>query len=67
MMQLALEICFADLEVNEVLIDPLESNTKAIRFYKKLGFVFKEKRQFGEDRCEMYSIGRKEGVNQILL
>ncbi len=60
MMQLALEICFADLKVNEVLIDPLESNTKAIRFYKRLGFVFKEKRQFGEDKCEVYSIGREQ-------
>ncbi|MFK7908903.1 MAG: GNAT family N-acetyltransferase [Chitinophagales bacterium] len=63
MMQLALEICFADLEVNEVLIDPLESNTKAIRFYKKLGFVFKEKRQFGGDRCEVYSISKERWLS----
>ena len=54
MIQLALERCFADLEVTEVLLDPLESNVKAIRFYKKLGFEFKEKRVFGEDKCEVY-------------
>ncbi|MEZ4884181.1 MAG: GNAT family N-acetyltransferase [Chitinophagales bacterium] len=65
MMQLALKICFADLEVNEVLIDPLESNTEAIRFYKRLGFEFKEKRQFGEDKCEVYSISRGQWMIQM--
>lgn len=58
MMQLALERCFSHPEVVEVLIDPLESNTKAIRFYKRLGFQFVEKRQFGADKCEVYAIKR---------
>lgn len=43
MMQLALDRCFEDERVTRVLIDPLESNTKAIRFYKRLGFTFVEK------------------------
>lgn len=58
MMLLALERCFADNGVTEVLIDPLESNTKAIRFYKRLGFQFVEKRTFGKDKCEVYELKR---------
>ncbi len=58
MMLLALERCFADNSVTEVLIDPLESNTKAIRFYKRLGFQFVEKRTFGKDKCEVYELKR---------
>jgi aminoglycoside 6'-N-acetyltransferase len=38
MMELALERCFADERVNAVLIDPMASNTRARRFYEKLGF-----------------------------
>lgn len=37
MMQLALERCFVENDVTEVLIDPLVSNEDAIRFYKRLG------------------------------
>jgi len=59
MMKQALEHCFAHPEVAEVLVDPLESNTRAIQFYRKLGFVFVEKRQFGEDACEVYAISRE--------
>lgn len=56
MMRMALGRCFSNKWVNEVLIDPLETNNKAIRFYKKAGFQFVEKRQFGNDKCEVYSI-----------
>lgn len=63
MMRLALEECFADAEVDEVLIDPLESNERAIRFYKRLGFRFVEKRTFSGDKCEVYSIDRKTWVS----
>lgn len=58
MMQLALARCFAERRVTEVLIDPLESNTRAIRFYKRLGFQFVEKRKFGDDDCEVYVLPR---------
>ncbi|WP_308737902.1 GNAT family N-acetyltransferase [Nostoc sp. 'Peltigera membranacea cyanobiont' N6] len=37
MMQLALNRCFADPRVTTVLIDPLASNTRAHRFYERLG------------------------------
>ena len=58
MMSLALDRCFRDKSVTEVLIDPLASNKKAIRFYKKIGFSFVEKRTFDVDECEIYAISR---------
>lgn len=58
MMRLALERCFADLEVQGVLIDPLTENIRAHRFYERLGFEFVERRQFGEDDCLVYRITR---------
>lgn len=59
MMNLALERCFAVPEVTAVLIDPLASNTKAIRFYERLGFEFVERRMFDEDDCAVYWMTRE--------
>lgn len=59
MMTLAIMRCFKPVEVNEILIDPLTSNKKAIRFYKRLGFEYVENRTFGEDNCEVYSLTRE--------
>lgn len=64
MMKLALEICFMDETVNEVIIDPLESNKKAIHFYKKIGFQYLETKMFGKDKCEVYSITRAQWLHQ---
>ena len=58
MMQLALARCFADPTVTAVLIDPLANNTRAHRFYERLGFQFFERRQFGEDDCFVYRLSR---------
>lgn len=58
MMQLALERCFADPEVEKVIIDPLESNTRAIRFYQRLGFKPIEQRRFGKDLCLIHHLSR---------
>ncbi len=60
MMLLALDRCFAQAEVTEVLIDPLESNVRAINFYKKLGFRFVEKRTFDKDECKVYTLSRQD-------
>lgn len=60
MMRLALARCFANNEVDEILIDPLESNRKAIGFYIKLGFRFVERRRFDQDDCEVYSLSRQD-------
>ncbi|CAN5874741.1 N/A [soil metagenome] len=58
MMQLALERCFQDEKVTAVLIDPLETNREAHRFYERLGFRFVEKRKFGDDDCFVYLLDR---------
>lgn len=60
MMALALQRCFADGTVSAVLIDPLETNTAAHRFYERLGFKFVKKRRFGKDRCFVYTLVRKD-------
>ena len=59
MMRLALERCFAPPQVTAVLIDPLESNRAARRFYERLGFGFVERRRFGSDDCAVYRLDRE--------
>jgi aminoglycoside 6'-N-acetyltransferase len=46
MMRLTLDRCFAEPAVKAVLIDPLASNTRAHRFYERLGFRAVERRTF---------------------
>jgi aminoglycoside 6'-N-acetyltransferase len=58
MMHLALQRCFQAPEVTAVLIDPLESNVQAHRFYERLGFQLVEKRRFDEDDCLVYRLER---------
>lgn len=60
MMRLALEKCFAPPEVTAVIIDPLASNTDAIRFYERLGFKFVERRMFDEDDCAVHRLDRAD-------
>lgn len=60
MMQLAIERCFTPPEVTKILIDPLASNTKAHRFYKRLGFRFVEERSFEGTACYVYELLRKD-------
>lgn len=59
-MQQSLESCFLIPEVNNVLIDPLSSNVRAIKFYERLGFKFLEERRFGGSDCKVYCISRDE-------
>jgi len=58
MMGLALDRCFADQDVTAVVIDPLESNIAARRFYQRLGFVEVGPRRFGRDHCIVYRMDR---------
>ncbi len=60
MMRLALQRCFADEAVTAVLIDPLESNRRALAFYEKMGFRFVEKRTLGQDQCLVYRLDRAD-------
>lgn len=60
MMGLALARCFEDPRVTAVLIDPLASNTRAHRFYKRLGFRFVERREFDGDDCFVFRLSRED-------
>ena len=60
MMHLALGKCFAAPRVSAVLIDPLASNTRAHRFYERLGFSFVEHRRFEDDDCLVYRLNRAD-------
>ncbi len=51
MMRQAIERCFADKSVEAIVIDPLETNVRAIRFYERVGFRFVERRNFFGDDC----------------
>lgn len=58
MMREALRRCFASADVHTVLVDPLQSNTGACRFYERLGFEFVEDRMFEDDACRVYRLSR---------
>jgi aminoglycoside 6'-N-acetyltransferase len=58
MMRWAIARCFAPPDVTAIVIDPLESNTGAIRFYDRLGFRFVERRRFGQDDCHVMRLDR---------
>ena len=58
MMTQAIERCFAAPEVTAILIDPLETNTDAQRFYRRLGFEEVGPRRFGDDDCTVMRLTR---------
>jgi aminoglycoside 6'-N-acetyltransferase len=60
MMRWAIGFCFADPVVDAILIDPLASNTRAIRFYQRLGFKPVEERRFGDDLCLVHRLDRAD-------
>jgi aminoglycoside 6'-N-acetyltransferase len=60
MMQLANQRCFKEGTVSAILIDPLETNVRAHRFYERLGFKLVEKRRFGDDDCRVYRLDRED-------
>ncbi len=60
MMRQALARCFADPRVWSVLVDPLAANTRAQRFYERLGFRFVARRRFGADECLVYRMWRAD-------
>ena len=59
MMNLAHERCFSDPDVTSILIDPLARNTRAHRFYERLGYAFQEERDFDGDQCKVYQLTRR--------
>ena len=63
-MKLAIQKCFANSKVNGILIDPLKSNTKAQRFYERLGFELIEERKFNGIECLVYEMKREKASTQ---
>ncbi|MEQ8936862.1 MAG: GNAT family N-acetyltransferase [Amphiplicatus sp.] len=57
-MRQALAAAFADAAVEAVVIDPLASNERAIRFYERIGFKQIERRRFGADDCLVMRLDR---------
>ena len=60
MMKLALDICFEDEKVSAVVIDPLETNVRAHKFYEQIGFKFLEERRFNDVNCFVYELTRQD-------
>lgn len=60
MMRLAFQRCFADQAVTAIVIDPLASNTRAHKFYRRLGFKAVGRRMFDEDDCLVHELRREE-------
>lgn len=60
MMMQALSRCFDVHGASRVLIDPLQSNGRAIAFYRRLGFRDEAPRRFGHDDCLVMSMSRAE-------
>jgi aminoglycoside 6'-N-acetyltransferase len=59
MMRLAFAMCFADGDVTAILIDPLASNTRAHKFYERIGFVPIGRQLFNdEDDCLVLRLTR---------
>ena len=58
MMNLAIERSFADPSVTAILVDPMDTNPRAHRFYERLGFEYVVCRRFGEDSCFVYRLRR---------
>jgi aminoglycoside 6'-N-acetyltransferase len=58
-MKLAIQKCFNHPDVTGILIDPLKTNTRAHRFYERLGFEFIEEREFYGSACYVYEMKRK--------
>ncbi|MBW1294769.1 GNAT family N-acetyltransferase [Aquimarina litoralis] len=63
MMEIAIEKCFSDQSIDSILIDPLKSNIKAQRFYKRLGFEFLEERKFNDASCMVYELKKNRLAN----
>lgn len=58
MMRLAINHCFEDEGVNAILVDPLEDNKDAHRFYERLGFTELGLQKFGNDNCRVFRLER---------
>lgn len=66
MMHIAIKKCFENEKVKTILIDPLKSNTKAQRFYRRFGFEFIEDRFVEGILCSIYELKREKYFTKFL-
>lgn len=64
MMAWMLRRCFAASDVHTVLIDPLESNVRAHRFYQRLGFSPIGRRRLEGLDCLIHALDRTEAIRR---
>lgn len=61
MMKMGIARCFAKDSVTAIIIDPLNSNTRAHAFYQRLGFVPTHRQTFNdEDDCLVHMLTRAD-------
>ncbi|MDB4972762.1 MAG: family N-acetyltransferase [Myxococcaceae bacterium] len=65
MMELAHARCFADPLVTAIVIDPLASNTRAIAFYRRLGYEPVGRQMFGDDDCYVHKLARADWERRL--
>jgi len=67
MMKQALNRCFTERGASVVMVDPLQSNRRAIAFYRRLGFKDVGPRRFGNDDCLVMSMSADDyrTVNRV--
>jgi aminoglycoside 6'-N-acetyltransferase len=60
-MRMAIDRCFEAPQVTAIIIDPLNSNTRAHKFYQRIGFVPTHRQTFNdEDDCLVHRLTRAE-------
>lgn len=59
MMREMIDRCFAEPGVSAIVIDPLNTNVDAQRFYARLGFRVVGRRAFGDDDCLVMRLERE--------
>lgn len=60
MMEQAFELCFVKHGASSIVIDPLQTNKRAIEFCRRLGFKEIGLRRFGDDDCLVMAVSRAE-------
>jgi len=60
MMGAVIDRCFADPVVTAIVIDPLNTNKNAHRFYQRLGFKVVGRRFFEADDCLVHRLARAD-------
>ncbi|MDA9774471.1 acetyltransferase, partial [Saprospiraceae bacterium] len=63
MILMAFERSFEDPSIKAIIIDPLASNVRAIKFYERIGFDFIEARVFGTTDCMYYRLNREKWLD----